>query len=103
MGHYIVIRERGAAWDASRPMREQDGWDAHARFMDALAAEGFIVLGGPLGDGSRFLHVVRAAGEDEIRARLEDDPWTPPGLLRLGRVERWQILLGDERRLTAET
>ena len=38
-------------------MREQDEWDAHASFMDALVDEGFVVLGGPVADGDRVLMV----------------------------------------------
>jgi uncharacterized protein YciI len=74
-------------------MREQDGWDGHAAFMDALAADGFIVLGGPLGDGSTFLHVVAAASRPEIEARFAADPWTATELLRLVSIEPWEILL----------
>jgi hypothetical protein len=46
---FAVRLKRGGPWDWSRDLREQDGWDEHARFMDALVDEGFIVLGGPLG------------------------------------------------------
>ena len=74
-------------------MRAQDGWDDHAAFMDGLADEGFIVLGGPLGDGKRALHVVAAADEQEVEARFAHDPWTELELLRLASVDRWQILL----------
>jgi hypothetical protein len=56
-------------------MREQAGWDDHAAFMDGLVAEGFILLGGPLGEGTRFLHVVAATSPEEIEARLAADPW----------------------------
>jgi hypothetical protein len=35
-------------------MREQDDWDAHAGFMDGLVDDGFVLLGGPVGDGMRF-------------------------------------------------
>src|SRR5207302_366946 len=68
-------------------------WDEHAAFMDGLAGEGFIVLGGPLGDGSSFLHVVDAATEQEITARFAADPWTPMELLRILSIEPWEILL----------
>jgi len=33
---FAVIRSRGPAWDPNVPMRGQAGWDAHARFMNAL-------------------------------------------------------------------
>jgi hypothetical protein len=58
--YLVVIREPGQAWDDSRGLREQDGWEAHAAFMDALAEDGFIVLGGPYGQSDRALHVVDA-------------------------------------------
>ena len=91
--YYVVTRALGPRWDRSRGMREQECWDEHAAFMDGLAGEGFIVLGGPLGDGSSFLHVVDAATEQEIAARFATDPWTPMELLRILSIEPWEILL----------
>jgi uncharacterized protein len=91
--YFVVTRVHGPAWDASRGMREQERWDDHAAFMDGLAEEGWIVLGGPLGDGSRFMHVVDAAGVDEVEARFAADPWRVD-MLRLASVEPWEILLG---------
>ncbi|MGZ4481513.1 MAG: YciI family protein [Gaiellales bacterium] len=93
MTWFAVIRERGAGWDRSRVMRRQDRWDEHAQFMEALADEGFVVLGGPLGDGEQTLLIVDAEREQEIVDRLAHDPWTPMGLLRIARVERWEVLL----------
>jgi len=93
MANFAVRLAHGPGWDPSRPIREQDGWDAHATFMDGLVDDGFIVLGGPVGSGEETLHVVEAADEDEIRARLAGDPWAPAGLLRVGRIERWLLWL----------
>jgi hypothetical protein len=94
MPFFAVTRERGPAWDPERPMREQDGWDRHAAFMDGLVDEGFIELGGPLGeDSQRFLLAIDADGEDQVHRRLAEDPWTPAGLLRIASVERWEIVL----------
>jgi uncharacterized protein len=87
VARYAVIRERGPGWDASRPMREQERWDEHADFMEALVDNGFIVLGGPLGDGARVLHIVEAGSEQEIAARLADDPWVPMALLTTASIE----------------
>jgi uncharacterized protein YciI len=92
-----VTRAPGLHWDAGRPMREQDGWDEHAAFMDGLAADGFIVLGGPLGDGTRFLHIVAAANAEEIEGRFDADPWTATEQLRLVSIEPWEILLRARR------
>lgn len=74
-------------------MREQALWPEHARFMNALAAEGFVVLGGPLGDGEEVLLVIHAESEAALRARFAADPWTGAGLLQVARVEPWTILL----------
>jgi len=92
MAYFAVTRERGPTWDGTRPMREQDDWDAHARFMDDLTAHGFVVLGGPLGDGTRFLLIIDAENPAEIEARLAEDPWTPTHQLRIAKIEPWEIL-----------
>ena len=83
------------------PWREQRAWDQHAAFMDGLVEDGFIILGGPLGDGSRTLHVVEAANEQEIRTRMAEDPWASMDLLRVGSIEPWQLWL-DGRSGTSE-
>ena len=95
MTYYAVIREPGASWDASRTLREQEKWDEHADFMDALVNDGFVLLGGPLEGGPKTLLIVKAESEQAIISRLDHDPWTPMGLLRIGTIERWEILLDD--------
>jgi hypothetical protein len=95
--YFAVTRLPGAAWDASRPLEEQEGWPEHARFMDELAAAGFVVLGGPVGGGPRILLACDAPDEDAIRTRLAEDPWSASGRLRLGEVEPWTIRLDSRR------
>jgi uncharacterized protein YciI len=96
-GTFAVVREAGPGWDPARPLREQPAWPEHAAFMDALADEGFVVLGGPLAPDGRTLLIVGAQDEAEIRARFADDPWTPLDVLRIASVEPWEILLGADR------
>ena len=93
MPRFAVTREHGEPWDDSRTLREQEQWDEHAAFMDELVAEGFIVLGGPVGDGRRVLLIIDAADGEEIDARLAEDVWTASGHLRTTAIERWEILL----------
>jgi len=93
MTYFVVTMEHGAAWDDGRGIREQAGWDAHADFMDALVDEGFVVLGGPLGDGHRALLVVQAPDEGAVRRRLALDPWVPMRVLSIGMLEPWTIWL----------
>jgi hypothetical protein len=95
--HFVVIREHGGAWDPTLSLREQEGWQEHAEFMEALVDDGFILLGGPVGDGPRVLLIIAAASTDEVRARLAADPWSPH-LLALASVEPWTILLGPDTR-----
>jgi hypothetical protein len=85
-----------------RPRREQDGWDAHAAFMDELVEDGFIVLGGPVGndvDTGPVLQVVRAESEQAVRERLARDPW-PEELLKIERIEPWSVWLRSDRALS---
>jgi len=91
--YFAVRRVRGPAWIATAPMRDQALWAEHAAFMNALAAEGFVILGGPLGTGEEVLLVIDAASEDIIRARLAADPWTDARLLVIKSVQPWTVLL----------
>jgi hypothetical protein len=94
---YLVTESKGPAWDHSRRRREQAGWDEHAAFMDALVDDGFVVLGGPLGDGENVLLVVEALDEAEIRSRLSEDPWEPLKILAIERITPWTIWLDGRR------
>ena len=93
MANFAVRLVHGPSWDPARSIREQDGWDEHAAFMDGLADTGFIILGGPVGDGEQTLHAVEAPDENEIRTRLALDPWALAGLLRIGTIEHWALWL----------
>jgi uncharacterized protein YciI len=93
VGHFVLRLERGGPWDWSRDMREQDGWDEHAKFMDDLVDEGFILLGGPLEGDRETMHVIEAPTEAAIRERFSTDPWWVNGMLRPVRIERWEIVL----------
>jgi uncharacterized protein YciI len=92
--YYLVQVENGPRWDHTRSRREQDGWDEHAAFMDGLAEEGVIVLGGPVGDVDRddVLLVVDVENEAAIRARLADDPWAND-MLTIADVRPWSVWL----------
>lgn len=93
MPTFAVTLVHAHNWDAQHPMREQDRWAEHAAFMDCLVEEGFIVVGGPLGDGERTLHLVDAPAEQAIRDRLGRDPWAEMGLLDVGSVMEWSLWL----------
>jgi uncharacterized protein YciI len=66
--------------------------------MDQLTAEGFIVLGGPLGegDGGDALLVFNAPDEGAITSTLKNDPWIKAGILETRTIQRWTIFLEAE-------
>jgi uncharacterized protein YciI len=91
---FVVRRGPGPAWRAGRPMDRQPGWAAHAAFMNALAAAGIVLLGGPLTGTSDVLLIARAPSAAALRARLARDPWARAGLLRIVEIRRWTLRLG---------
>jgi uncharacterized protein YciI len=97
MPNFALILVHGPQWDDSRGIREQRQWLEHATFMDGLVADGLILLGGPVGDGSETLHVVEAQDEGEIRGRLARDPWAEAGLLQVGSIQPWALWLDFRR------
>jgi hypothetical protein len=97
--YFLVERGKGPVWDHSRGRREQQDWDKHAAFMDGLAEEGFVVLGGPIGEGDaeNTMLVIDASDEASVRARLAEDPW-PEEMLTIESIRSWNIwLTGPEQ------
>jgi uncharacterized protein YciI len=110
---FVVIREQGPAWDPSRPMREQDFWPEHVVFVNRIADEGRMVLGGPLSevdqDGKfvdptepvggdrtyRALIVLEADDERELTELVDDDPWSEHRVLETQAIYRWEMLVGE--------
>jgi uncharacterized protein YciI len=102
VANFALTLVHGKGWDDSLGIREQQEWKAHAAFMDDLVADGFILLGGPVGDGQQTLHVVEARDENEVRRRLAQDPWARAGLLEVGSIRPWALWL-DFRKDTPTT
>lgn len=93
MANFALVLVHGAGWDNSRAIRQQHNWTEHAEFMNDLVTDGFILLGGPVGDGQQTLHVVEAANEEQVRRRLALDPWARDGLLEVGSIRPWDLWL----------
>jgi uncharacterized protein YciI len=92
--YYLVETQRGPGWVEHESRRRQPAWDKHAAFMDGLVEDGFVVLGGPIGelDGDQALLVVAAGSEEEARRKLAADPWTD-AVLTIRSVRPWTIWL----------
>ena len=95
MPYFVAMEEQGPAWDQKRSMRDQKGWTEHALFIDALADERFVILGGPLKYSKhRAMLVLNAHNEVVLRQRLAEDPWMRTGMLRTLEIYPWEVLLG---------
>jgi uncharacterized protein YciI len=90
---FLVTRSKGQAWDEMKPMNAQRQWPEHAHFMTQLAADGFVLLGGPVGEFEKVVLVVDAANEGEIQTTLARDPWSQAGILEVQSIQGWTILL----------
>jgi uncharacterized protein YciI len=96
---FAVTRTKGKRWNETKSMRSQLEWTEHAAFMYKLSSDGFVVLGGPLGEsGDDILLAIKADNEDHVRLVLEQDPWTKSGILDLKSIQPWTILLESTKR-----
>jgi hypothetical protein len=98
MPYFIATNVAGPTWVPARAMRDQDGWAEHAAFVNGLMRDGFVVLGGPVGDGHphRAILIVVSKDEESARDRLKVDPWIRSGILELERLEPWSILVSQD-------
>jgi len=92
---FVAICSAGPHRDPTKDTREQPLWSEHAAFIDDLVEKGFILMGGPLVDEGGSLLILDAADddEDEVRRKLQDDPWHKQGILKLETVKRWSIFI----------
>ena len=88
----VTVRRTGPKWDPSRPLEQQADWLAHAAFMNRVAEDGFIVLGGPLADEYRVVYAVEAESEETVRATFARDPWSETHL-HVDSIEPWTLRL----------
>jgi uncharacterized protein len=88
----LVYQQHGGPWDWSKGLRDQELFDEHARFLDGLVDEGYIVLGGPL-DERDVLLVVQSETEASVRSRFAADPWIQNGMLTITAIRPWTIFL----------
>ena len=94
---FLAISSAGSSRDLSKGTREQPFWDEHAKFIDQLVDQGFILMGGPLEDEGGALLILNAEDENEVREKLKNDPWTTHGILKLESVKRWQIFIDQKK------
>ena len=94
----VLFQRHGSAWDPAKPVREQAFWDDHARFVDALYAQGKILLAGPFAEGSGSMVVLNVESPEAARAAFRDDPWAQRDILVAADVKEWTIFLDGRDR-----
>lgn len=101
MAVFAVTTAKGPNWVMSRGIREQVGWNEHARFFDTLVEQGVIILGGPIASSDVAdvaLLAVTATNEQTLRTTFADDPWASSGVLRVKDVREWRLWLDSRQR-----
>lgn len=93
MDIYAVWRRRGADWQEGEPIEAQPEWQEHAEYMMKGAADGFVLMAGPIDDTGALI-IASAESPEAVEARLAEDPWTQSGLLETERIARWQLRIG---------
>jgi hypothetical protein len=97
MAYFLCTLVHGPGWDDSRGIRDQDAWNEHAAFMDELVDEGFVLVGGPVGDGDYTAHLIESPDRAGVLARLAHDPWAQDAHLVVGVLEPWSLWLDGRR------
>lgn len=92
---FVVIRRYGPPYVQGLSLEEQQYWEVHRAFMNALEAEGLVRLAGPLEEREDVLLIFRAKDKAEIERRLAVDPWTKSGILSTARISRWSLRIGE--------
>jgi uncharacterized protein YciI len=90
---FLAISSAGPNRELSKDTRQQPFWDEHAKFIDQLVDDGFILMGGPLVNEGGAVLIFNAEDESEVREKLKNDPWTKQGILKLESVKRWEIFI----------
>jgi uncharacterized protein len=79
MAFFAVTTAKGARWEPTRGIREQDAWDQHAAFFDRLVEQG-------------------VADERDLRTLFSTDPWAVNQVLRIKDVRSWSLWLDERQR-----
>jgi len=67
---------------------------AHREYLATLVDRGKLLVAGPYADQTGAVLVYEAEDEEELRALLAADPYTPAGVVAGTRVHEWEPGLG---------
>ena len=64
----------------------------HREYLTTLREQGKLVTAGPFGDDTGALLLYSVESEDEVRAILADDPYTPEDVYDIVLLQEWKPL-----------
>jgi uncharacterized protein YciI len=87
----VVLRVGpGPAWKSGRP-EEQEGWDAHAEFIDALIDRGVFIMGGPWTNRLGSMSIWEGMDANEVLDVVQTDPFVLNGVFQIEDVADWTV------------
>lgn len=94
---FAFVYEPGPVWKRGVPLAQQNLAE-HAQYMHRLAADGVLLLAGPLMTSEGGLVIVRAQNLGAARALMEADPAVKKGQF-VGVVSEWRAAIDPDGRL----
>jgi uncharacterized protein YciI len=90
--YFVFIHRPGPNWLQKKPVTEQP-LEEHFAYMDQLAAQGKLVLGGGFLDGAGAMGVLRTDTIDKARVLAEQDPSVMAAIVTT-EVHPWLVTVG---------
>lgn len=94
---FAIVYEPGPVWRRGLPLSEQNLGE-HGQYMRRLAADGVLILAGPLMTSEGGLVILRADDLDSARALMDADPAVQKGQF-VGTVSEWRPAIDPAARL----
>lgn len=94
---FAIVYEPGPVWKRGLPLAEQNLGE-HGQYMRRLAADGVLILAGPLMTSEGGLVILRADDLQAARALMDADPAVRKGQF-VGTVSEWRPAIDPAARL----
>lgn len=88
---FVIHYAPGPNWLSGRPLSEQ-GLERHGAYMRELAAQGELLVAGPLSTSEGGLVILRADTLSAATARMQADPAVQEGKF-IGAVSEWRPMI----------
>ncbi|MCP2262075.1 hypothetical protein LX15_005807 [Streptoalloteichus tenebrarius] len=90
MPHFVVELVYGPDRERLEEVRPE-----HREYSRRLADQGVLLAGGPWADDTGAVLVYSVTDADELRRVLDDDPYTPAGVIEKRTIREWTPRTGS--------